>query len=77
MEPVLAFLVEQGWVGIVVLGMGWLYRDERRERRALQDRLEAAQRAHSDAHVATIRETAAALASVERAIVGIGGGPRG
>lgn len=66
------FLLRQGWAGVFVLALGWGYRDERRERQALQERFEAVQRAHSEVHIATIRETTAALAAVERAVLNLG-----
>lgn len=77
MEPFLDFLLAQGWSGVVVAAVGWLYVQERQERRVVQAALDAARKAHADAHIATIKETSAAIAAVREAIVTIslrGGG---
>lgn len=77
MEPFVDFLVAQGWSGLAVAGVAWLYVQERQERRAIQAALDEARKAHADAHIATIRETGAAIAAVREAIVTIslrGGG---
>lgn len=77
MDAVVDFLLRQGAAGVLILALGYGYREERKERQLLQARLEAAQSAHSDAHVATIKETTAAMAAVERAILSLRGGGNG
>lgn len=77
MDAVVGFLMGQGWAGVFIVGLGYFLREERKERQSLQDKLEAAQRAHSETHVATIREANAAMAAVERAILSLRGAGNG
>jgi hypothetical protein len=74
-DAFLTFLVDQGWAGLAMAGVGWAFVQERNERRAAQAALDAARQAHSDALLLVTKENTAAFNSLEQLVRSHG--PRG
>lgn len=71
MDPVVEWLLTQGWSGLGIIALGWAYLRERTERQEAQKRIEAALTAHSESRAAMVREVMTALGSMERAILSV------